>query len=327
MPVAIIVIIVVLVIGIRLIVKAFGAPSINSVVTIIIDTGLIAALLQWQELSDVLKGIFIVVISIALLDCLRDLMMADKYYYFDADGIAEKFFIKKSVWSFFTLSGARAVYFLFICPFIAIEARQYVKVTMKEDKLVSSFPQSFGYRDYHIQKYVTRCLAKHKIYENRSTVIANTQKSGEKIDRSKPKKFLPKVAELFTSDGRYNRRQRKYNEETNAYERQAWVYIDGDYYMKCMKTFYEFMSEQGMLSIVDIVKGLKNAHLIDDIRNKPDAEIKFFVADILDVLVYMKKLEEADVSDDVFDNRQYKHPKGKVTVSRDISSLMDDDDD
>lgn len=233
--------------------------------------------------------------------------MAKVYYYIDSENLADNSFSTKSVWSFFTLGTARAVYILIVYPIMALHARLYVISKMRKEKIVSGFPSSYGYHDFQMQKYITKCLEKGTILENKSTVEENTQISGQKIASGKPTKFIPKLAEVFTSEGRYRKKQRERNYMTNFSEKHAWVYIDGSYFLKCQQTFSDFMSSQGTLSIVDIVQGLKNANLITEISGKSDAEVKFFVAFVLDKLVLFGKLVAEDYSDDVFDNRQYRH--------------------
>lgn len=151
---------------------------------------------------------------------------------------------------------------------------------------------------------------------NSGTVETYTEQSRKKNDTA-PKKFLQKMGEIFTESGKQRKQQRADNNLLISMQSDSSVYIDIDYFEKCQKDFSDYMSLQGMLSVDTIIADLQNEKIIASDINVTNAELKFYVMFVLDSLAEQKILEKMNVNDnDVFDNCQYKHSRGKQMLSR-----------
>lgn len=279
-----------------------------------------------------------VLLLISMLDCIRDFVMADKYYLpFSIDTANDRLYRIKSICSLLTFGLSRAVFALVVYPKISVSAFRCAR------RLVIPYDWYGGYYDYpgksryfcyQHSKFVQKRLRKGKLVSNEDAIKQWMQARRYKAERvyqaNSPQNVIGKiaeaVAEVFTEEGKeraiVREDARKLTYLTGS---EYYAYIDVRFYHKCKQMIAKAMENRSTLRPQDIME-------LDEVKNiekLPKDSVNYIGIFILEALVQDGIVEKVDLLDDVRDIWQYRHVQGKQILCRDAANnpllALDDD--
>ena len=198
-----------------------------------------------------------------------------------------------------------------------------------QDELKDLFTRPKAPLDDYVAEYFTVFVLeeleqKGLILSNKDIIDSEESMSQQKIDKSKPVKFVPKVLERITKDGRAARAQRS-NDQLELYGySDSFVYINKIFLEECKKRIAQTMETRSRMTPKDI----SEINELKDLFNRPKINLnakrtKLFTTFILEELVQDGTMDKVDLHlQDRLENYQYQHVNSGTKVSRDGNSLL-----
>lgn len=185
---------------------------VNSVIFILF--GIVALSLRPPLIP--ISWVSIILLAINIIDCIRDIAIADKFYKDMSDGIDKQFAIKSLTtvallllgWFFWdrTLIYAFIPRIVFLCivdPLIAMKVKEDVqgKVEIGYPLPYSKWRYSRSVKEcYYYQKLVKRLFDEGKLVANRETVMEECNESRKKLSDKYPKTIVARVMRTIKND-------------------------------------------------------------------------------------------------------------------------------
>lgn len=175
-------------------------PQINSVISVIC---LIWMLVYVSTAVPQLAFSAFILLLIPIIDCIRDVIIAPKYYGTNIEYELDKLYVIKSLTSLFTVGFARYIFFLVIDPHIARSVKRSLKREIRAGRKLTGCTgrqgEHIGWRImggarwYHFNKQVKQLEKKGIAISNRETEALETEKSQKKLEGLYPKKLMDKM--------------------------------------------------------------------------------------------------------------------------------------
>ena len=320
-------------------------PRINSVLCIVTKCMQIGLIISGYAVANKLwLGVFLVLSPIIIISCIRDIVIAKKYYGNIEYGV-DPLYRVKSLTSIFTYGISRVVFLLIVDPYIYYSARSDLEKDLNRDRIIpyqdgqstdnGSFIKRHFYRQYSMRYYefANAKLASGEVLSNQWVIDAESQMSQNKLEKSYPKTFLEKAGEMFSDEGKEAKAGRENAEKEIPSIRTLKAYVDTGFYNQCKLEMSEALKTRGTLSPHNIAK-LEELKCLNIFKNKNIFKIynwiEYYVIFVMSSLVKEGIVEEFDLNDkNILENHQYKHIMGVPMRSRNAEDnpllALDDD--
>jgi len=304
-------------------------PWLNSIINIV---GFIALIvLVWNTPYKAASVVFV----IAIIDCIRDILLADELYTSVSDEI-DKTYAKKSILGILTLGLARVVFLLVLVP------RSYIKASADVIKAWESgcpiIPCAKSWRSnyyYYYGKKIKSLKEQGLLVSNEETMRSEMKKSNARLNKMYPEKLLGKIADAVAGDKemkqRRNDARKKISFDSNI------AYINSEIYKKYPQAITEAMTKRSVCSPEDIknFEELKTLHLNEPLGAGGNTTwAVYFIIQALQPLVESGEFSDEILNDnDALDNHAYQYVKSEVQMNsidgnaNPLLALEDDDDD
>lgn len=317
-------------------------PKVNSFLSII---GYILVIIL-SDFPIIIKILW----AVCIIDCIRDIIISDKYYEKLTEYRSDNFYALKSISSLLTLGLSRIVFLSAVNLWFIWSVSSYFKkkkVILCNNYYNENGLTGFQYYCVMLEDYTSKALENGEILTNKQTILGEIDQSKKKIDKYKsniykdtPSKLSQTFLEMLTKEGREMRKERseihfiKRKKSDNAQQKiseyqksDSSIYVDKHFFEYCKGEISKALETKGTLSVKDICKLSEVQALLHFPESQlTETVIYFFVVFMLKSLVKDGVLEENDLSDNLLENFQYKHVNGKVMKSTDISELLALDD-
>ncbi len=314
-------------------------PKVNSALAIAIRAiALMQALVQHTGVSFI--GLLFMILVV--LDCIRDLMIADEYYE-KFDVRIDTLFMIKSIASFLTGGWARALFFLFHNLYFNRYVKQDVDPLMRKNGMIplndqywGSVRLSYARKHFHKQymwnfkKYMQQKIEEGAVLSNLDVVEQESQKSQNKVEEACPKTMAGKLGELF--DGEMKEKRKRAESEIEKFPKYS-AFVDRAFYDYCQKTIVDVLKTKSRMSPEDILQ-LPELAQVTVLHKTPypwDAMwAECFVVFLMAPLVADGTVIEYNNNDEnLLEHHQYWHVEGEPILVRDASEdpalALDDD--
>ncbi len=302
-------------------------PRLNSVINII---GLIVLIvLVWNTNYRAASIVF----GIAIIDCIRDIKLADKLY----ESFFDPVYVKKSLLTIFTLGLARVIFLFIIVPGYSHKASSDIKKALDEglpmkyyesrkDEFVSNYWYFYG-------KKLAELSENGTVISNAKTLHEEMAKSKERLEKMYPKKLMGKIVNAVA--GSKEMKQMRDNAQNQIKYNRGKAYLSAEAFKKIPQAITDAMSKRSLCSAAEIkdFKELKCLHFEEKIDNDTQWAV-YFIIMALQPLVESGEFTDEIVNDnDVLDNHAYQYIRSEVKVNsiygnaNPLLALEDDDDD
>lgn len=292
-------------------------PKLNSVLTII---GLGALCVVYRDFS--VFGYLLVISLIAVVDYIRDIVLAEELYE-DVNDVIDRAYAVKSILSIFTLGHARVIFILIIVPIISAVASSDVKKKMYSGYPIKPVPSNaHGNYNHFYRKKLKKLCETGELVSNEKVRAKEKKLSRERLDKLYPEKFLEKVIDMVAGDKEM--KQRRKDAEKHINSSAGIAYVTAAAFKKYPQVLIDVMSQKSMCSPADIkdFKELKSLHFDKEINGSRDWAVYFIIL-ALQPLVEKGEFSDYPVNDkDVLDNHAYSYSKS----TKQITSIDGDND-
>ena len=312
-------------------------PRANSIISLIGFT-----ILYFYAVSKYNDASFIFFLIIIDIDCIRDIVLAYKYYdYVDVGSDADKFYIIKSIVSLLTLGVARILFLIIVNPIIHLNAKSIIKGKISAGSPLPADKCGKNQQvNYYYAKELNKFSARAELVSNKSTVDSEIKIMRKRLDAMYPSKFLMKVADFFAGD-KDMKEKRKNAEQMLSSDalKEYYAYLPSRVFGNYQQTLINAMSDKTTLSVEDIKKlpelAAINANVPLDSQNGRNSDYwsTFFIVMALSPLIQTGEFEDLDCNTkDPIDIHSYHYTRStkqmiSVNANDDPSLALDDDDD
>ena len=292
-------------------------PRVNSIISIIY--------FLWFAITELKVGDWfpIILISIAMIDCVRDIIIA-KDYYADIEIEIDKMYKIKSLSSIFTGGLVRIIFLLIVEPYLSFSVSSDIKKRMEQGYPLpySSDYSSLQAKNYYYEKRILELVEKGELISNIKTVDSESKVQRKKLDDLYPEKILDKIVDMIAGDKdmKENRKRAERRLQINSIKKN-YAYLRTDMFDMYAKLISEVMANKGCYSVLDIKKfeELKELNLmmpiVDNYNEKNSTWSNYFIIQALQPLVVDGVFSDSDFNDnDVFDNHAYQYVKSTVMM-------------
>lgn len=325
-------------------------PQVNSVVSIIC---LFWALIKVYIPSNISGLGFCFLFLFPVIDCVRDIIIAPKYYA-DIEYELDKLYVIKSLTSLFTAGVVRNVFFFIVDPHIARSVRRSLKREIRDGRRLTGstgrhgehigWRVMSGARWYHFNKQVKRLEKNGIVISNGETGIQEIEKAKKKLEGLYPKKLVDSILEKVTNneDVELKKSIRRRSEGLLRLGTSA-VYLPTSTYEKIPQLVREAMSDKGVCPLYEIkfFPELQSLNLVKPLKDSDnswyekhaDRWFDYFIIQALQPLVADGTFEDNDFNDnDPLDCHAYRYTMSTKQMpshgpETDPKWAIDDDDD
>lgn len=294
-------------------------PRVNSIIGIICYILLIS--LAWRREIGI-SIIAIILISIAIIDCIRDIIIAENYYE-DIEIAVDKLYMIKSLTSILTLGFARVIFLLVVGPLLSYSVSSDVK-----RKIQSGYPlpHSSCYsrleaKNYYYAKRIDRLEKEGAVISNIKTVNSEAKIRRKKLDSLYPEKLLAKMADMVAGDKDMKAKRKEAEAKLNSYSlKKCYAYLSSSTFERLPQLLSEVMSKKPPYSVSYIknfeeLKALNLTISFVSYDNKNTDWSEYFIIQALQPLVSDGTFQDFDWNDnDPFDNHVYQYTKSVVQM-------------
>ncbi len=297
----------------------FFGPQVNSVVTIILIACFLIA--DVTLFSESLRPLFKVLWVLSILDCIRDILLADSYY---ARYGVDSLYATKSVLSIFTLGLVRGVFLFVVGPLLRRAVARELRETVDSGRLVSPYyGNGLSAEEYYYDRELEKLVQSGKLVSNEDTLRRELAISEERLEKLSPKKIKDKVVDAVAGEEEA-KRLRANAEKQLPNIRAARAYLTQSAIDRLGATAAEALKTKSALSAGEIVQldqlaSFRSPQTVDRWR------LQMFLIQALAPLVEDGTLVEDRLSDkDPLDNHVYRHAQSEMVKV--IDSRLEDDD-
>lgn len=285
----------------------FG-PKVNSILTaflaiclIVSDTSLFTG--GFKTLSRVLW-------VICILDCIRDVMVAEDYYdSYDLDPL----YVTKSIGSIFTLGMSRGFFLLIVEPFLHHAVKQSLRDAVKSGRPVYPYcSEKLKARKYYYERELAYLLNNEELVSNEKTLQEEVARAAKKLDKLYPKTLIAKIADTVAGDDAV-KKQRERDQKGLDSLRASHVYLGKAAFGQIAPATVEAMRDRGTLCVADMLqlKELERFRFIGEA----------FMVQALKPQVENGTFLDEDISDDPLESHAYRYAQSsKQRIAIDASS-------
>lgn len=183
--------------GIGAFLKAlFFGPKVNSMVTIILIVCVLIA--DVTPFSVSLRPLFKVLWVLSILDCIRDILLADSYY--RRYGV-DPLYKVKSILSLLTLGLVRGVFLFVVGPYLHHCVAQELRATVDSGGLVSPcYGNGLRAEEYYYDREVEKFVQGGELASNEDTLRHELALGEKRLEKLYPKKLMNKVVDAVAGD-------------------------------------------------------------------------------------------------------------------------------
>lgn len=298
-------------------------PRLNSVLNIIGFAALIV--LSWNTVYSSAIIIFV----IAIIDCIRDIVLAEDIYE-DVDIAIDPLYAIKSILSILTLGIIRVIFLLIVVPCISLKASSAINRKLRSGYPLEYYGKCENQYDYFIERKINKLEKKGKIISNEETMKSEMKKSRARLDKLYPEKFIGKVIDTVAGD-KEMKKMRKYAE--SQINNSGKAYVSKETFEKYPQALIDVMSKRSKCSPADIrdFEELKAFHFDKQCEGDGRKWAVYFIIQALQPLVESGEFTDEIISDkDVLDNHAYQYVNSMVQVNsidgdNDPMFALDDD--
>ena len=301
-------------------------PRVNSAISIIGFIALIVYL--WNKPYK----LALVVFAIAIIDCIRDIVLAE-YLYDDVEISIDPLYAIKSILSILTLGLFRAIFLLIIVPCISHSVSSKINKTLNSGYPLEHIEKSYSsnHFEYFKAKKIEKLEEKGLIVSNEETMKKEMAISRERLDKLYPQKILGKIVETVAGDKDMKKRRKDAENRINT---SGKAYISKKVFDKYPQAITDVMSQKSVCSPLDIkdFAELKSFHFYEKFDGGSQKWAVYFIIQALQPLVENGEFTDDILNDkDVLDNHAYQYIKSELQMkSTDADSdprfALDDDD-
>ena len=320
-------------------------PQINSVVSIICLFYALVKVYIPYNISGL--GLWLLFL-IPVIDCVRDIIIAPRYYA-DIEYELDKLYVIKSLTSLFTVGVARNVFLLIIDPHIARSVRRSLKREVRAGRMLTGntgrrgnyigWRMMNGARGYHFNKQVKHLEKKGIAISNKETGALEIEESKKKLEGLYPKKLIDQILEAVAGneDAKLNRKRAEGLLRLGT----ATCYLPTSTYEKIPQLVMDAMSDRGLCPLSEI-KYFPELQSLNLVKPRKDGEntwyeqhtdrwFDYFIIQALQPLVADGTFEDEDLNDnDPLDCHAYRYTKSTKempSINADENPLLALDDD
>lgn len=311
-------------------------PRVNSVLTIIVFAVYIITGFQGNGKA----GPAVLIMSILpIIDCVRDIVIAPKYYEDPAIEI-DRLYKVKSLVSLFTGGLARPIFLLIVGPCLSFSVRSEIQRRIDGwMPLPYSGFSDLKAKEYYYAKHIAKLRSRGIIVSNINTVDEETKNRREMLDKLYPQKIIAKVVDMVAGDkDAKSIRQECEKKLVSQRIKLYYAYICANAFSQLPDMITKVMSQKGYCSAADISKfeELKALHTAMPISATASSEAsaewsEYFIIQALDPLVKKGVFVTDRFNDnDPFDNPAYSYTRSEVkmpSIDGDNDPLLALDDD
>ncbi len=216
-------------------------PRVNSVICII--GFIVLIVLVWNTQYRAASIVF----AIAIIDCIRDISLAEELYE-TPDIEIDKVYAAKSILGILTLGLARAIYLLIIVSHSYFKASSDVNRILKSGcPFRSTIDSNEENYNYFYKKRVDKLIEEGKVVSSYNTFEDELSKSYKRLNKLYPKKFFAKLIDKVAGN---EEMKKKRNDASNHYEkdRAPYVCINTEIFNKFPQAITEAMSKRSTCS-------------------------------------------------------------------------------
>ena len=303
------------------------SPRVNSVITII-----------WFAIIVIHAPGSIVLIIIPIIDCIRDIMIAEDYYEDLEIGI-DKLFMIKSLTSILTLGFARVIFLFIVGPIISRSVSSDIKkkIAAGQPMPYKSLYSKLKARNYYYAKKINMLEQEGVVIANIKTVDDEANIRRKKFDELYPEKLLAKLTDMVAGDKEIKEKRKEAEKKLKPWSiKECYAYLSFAVFEQYPKLISEVMSKKGTYSpsVIKDFKELKDLQLPLVFNSGNDKSMEwseFFIIQALQPLVADGIFEDNDFSDnDALNTHAYRYSKSEVPMpsidaSNDPLLALDDD--
>lgn len=277
-----------------------------------------------------------IIVGIGMADCIRDIVMAKKYYE-SIDVEIDKFYMIKSLTSLFTIGLARIVYFLIVHPALSFMVSANIKKQMRSGQPLPyfSFYSNMKIRNYYYEKQIEKLEKKGVLISNKETVDYEAKIRQDKLDRLYPKKIVAKIVDMVAGDKEIKEKRKRAEQRLLSMEK-CYAYLSADWFAAYPNAIIAAMTEKGRCSVSSIqtFNELKTLNLlcpvIGNAKDRLTEWSEYFIIQALQPLVAQGVFSDDDFNDnDAMDNHAYQYAESKkrmpsINADEDPRFALDD---
>lgn len=265
------------------------------------------------------NGLVYVLSVIAIIDCVRDILMAEILYEEIEEDIDRTYAIK-SILSIVTLGIARVVFILIIVPYFSFSASSDIKRKMKAGYPFAGSCDSGckqnqpNYVIYYYMK-IEKLLKQGKLVSNERTIKSEDWKSRARLDKLYPKKIKGKIVDVIAGDKSMKERRKNAENRINSTSDNI-AYISADALNKYPQIITDAMSRRSVCSPNDIkdFEELKSLHFDEKINGSTQWAVYFIILALQPLVEKGEFTDETLNDNDVFDNHAYQYVHSQVQL-------------
>lgn len=296
----------------------FG-PKVNSILTIILLVCFLIA--DFSELGDGIQPLLKVLWILSILDCIRDILLADSYYRYGVD----RLYAVKSVLSLLTLGLVRGVFLFVVGPLMHRSVTQELRKTVDSGQRVSPhYRKGLRAEDYYYDKELEKLVQSGELVSNEETLRRELAISKERLKKLSPQKIKDKVVDAVAGEEEAKRLRANAEKQLSRLS-DARAYLTQSTIDRLGATAAEALKNKGSLSAEAIVR-LKQLASFHSPQETDSWWLQMFLIQALAPLVENGTLEENRLSDnDPLDNHVYRHTQSKKDMKVIDQRLVDDE--
>ncbi|MBD5140940.1 MAG: hypothetical protein HDT25_05945 [Ruminococcus sp.] len=299
-------------------------PRINSVLNIV---GFIALIvLSWNTPY----RSAVIIFAIAIIDCIRDIVLAEDLYE-DIEISIDPLYAIKSILSILTLGLIRVIFLLIFVPCVSLAASSAINRKLKSGyPFIEESSRGSNY-SYFEERKIDKLKARGKIVSNEETLKSEMRKSRARLDKLYPEKFVGKVIDVVAGDKDMKKRRKDAESRINN---SGGAYISKETFEKYPQALIEAMSQRSVCSPSDIkdFEELRSFHFNEQCAGDGQKWAVYFIIQALQPLVEIGEFTDDILNDnDVLDNHAYQYVRSNVQMAsidgdNDPRLALDDDD-
>lgn len=294
----------------------FFSPRVNSVLTIVVTVCLLIS--DSSLLSEKLQPLFHVLWVLCIIDCIRDILVAESYYKCDIDPL----YTTKSILSIFTLGMCRGFFLLIVGPAMHYSEKKALLEAVNSGGPVSPCRpgDSLRAQEHYYDQELEKLVQSGAVISNEDTLRREEAISQKRLDKLYPKKFSERIVESVTKDGKEAKARRSQAEAEIHDLHWSRTYLGKAAFARLAETVKEAMKDRGPLSPIDIAQ-LEEMTPFTRSGRFGYRWCEMFIVQALDPLVKKGEFEDNPNNDnDPLDNHTYWYKKStKQMASHDLS--------
>lgn len=231
---------------------------------------------------------------LCILDCIRDVMVAEDYY--DSCDL-DPLYVTKSISSIFTLGMSRGFFLLLVGPILHHSVKQSLRDAVEGGRpIYSCSSKKLKAQKYYYKRELECLLNNEELVSNEKTLQEEVARAEKKLDKLYPKTLMATIIDTVAGDDEV-KKQRERNQRALSSLRFSQAYLGKAAFGQIAPATVEAMRDKGSLCVADMLQ-LKE---LEHFRSAGEA----FMVQALRPLVENGTFLDEDISDDPLESHAY----------------------